>query len=68
MHLRQFVCSRSMDRSPDAAVELCGADPVGLVRRLKAEEGKDIWLCGGSILAAELAPEIDELILIRTVS
>ncbi len=57
-----------MDRSPDAAVELCGADPVGLVRRLKAEEGKDIWLCGGSILAAELAPEIDELILIRTVS
>ena len=28
-----------------------------------AETGKDIWLCGGSKLAAAVLPEIDELIL-----
>jgi dihydrofolate reductase len=52
-----------MHQSPDAAVELYRDDPVKLVRRLKKETGMDIWLCGGSKLAAALAPEINELIV-----
>jgi dihydrofolate reductase len=62
-HLRQYVVSSSMATSVDPAVELNSGDPLDLVRRLKLEEGKDIWLCGGSKLAASIAPEIDELIL-----
>jgi dihydrofolate reductase len=39
-------------------------DPLALVRRLKAEDGGlDIWLCGGSTLAGQLLPEIDELVV-----
>jgi dihydrofolate reductase len=62
-HLRQFVISRTMAASPDPAVVLHRGDPLDLARRVKSEDGKDIWLCGGSKLAAALAPEIDELIL-----
>lgn len=61
--LRQFVVSRTMLESPDLGVELCGGSPTDLVRRLKAQAGKDIWLCGGSKLAYALFAEIDELIL-----
>jgi dihydrofolate reductase len=31
--------------------------------RLKAEQGKDIWLAGGGRLAASVVDEIDELVL-----
>ncbi len=34
-----------------------------MVRELKRQEGKDIWLCGGGALAATLADEIDRLVL-----
>ena len=61
--LRQYVASRSMRESPDATVELRRGDPLGLVRSLKAENGMDIWLCGGAKLAAAVVGEIDELIL-----
>jgi dihydrofolate reductase len=65
-HLRQYVVSGSLAESPDPAVELVPDDPVGLVRRLKAETaGGDIWLCGGAVLAGHLLPEIDELVLKR---
>ena len=36
-------------------------DPLEVVRALKAEDGMDIWLCGGANLAGQLLPEIDEL-------
>lgn len=61
--LRQIVVSRSMQASLDAAVELYGGSPQELARRLKREDGKDIWLCGGAKLAASLFGEIDEFIL-----
>ncbi|MEU5299424.1 dihydrofolate reductase family protein [Streptomyces noursei] len=65
-HLRQYVVSRSLPDIADPAVELVSEDPIGLVRRLKAEDcGGDIWLCGGGVLAGQLLPEIDELLFKR---
>jgi dihydrofolate reductase len=61
--LRQFVVSRTMQESPDRGVELHKGEPLELVRGLKRDGGKDIWLCGGSKLAGALLPQIDELIL-----
>ncbi|MBV6697942.1 dihydrofolate reductase family protein [Kitasatospora aureofaciens] len=62
-HLRQIVFSRSLGTSPDPAVEVTAEDPLTVVRRLKQEDGLDIWLCGGADLAGQLLPEIDELIV-----
>ncbi|MQA97504.1 MAG: hypothetical protein GEV11_23785 [Streptosporangiales bacterium] len=63
-HLRQYVVSTTQEEL-DPAVPIVREDPVGLVRRLKAEDGLDIWLGGGGKLAATLRDEIDELILKR---
>ena len=62
-HLRQLVVSTTLGPSPDPAVEVVATDPVARVRELKAEDGKDVWLCGGGSLASSLAGEIDELVL-----
>ena len=52
-----------MGASPDPAVELVAGNERAVVRELKHGDGKDIWLCGGGVLASALFPEIDELIL-----
>jgi dihydrofolate reductase len=44
-------------------VEFVATAPTATVRTLKQEEGKDIWLMGGSELAGALYPEIDRLII-----
>ncbi|MEU9831719.1 dihydrofolate reductase family protein [Streptosporangium sp. NPDC048047] len=63
-HLRQYVVSSTLEKIDDPSVELVPGDPVGLVRRLKAESsGKDVYLAGGGKLAGALLPEIDELIV-----
>ena len=62
-HLQQYVFSRSLERSPDPDVELVSTDALAKVKELKQAAGKDIWLCGGGELAADLFPEIDKLIL-----
>ncbi|RVU17262.1 dihydrofolate reductase [Streptomyces antnestii] len=63
-HLREYVATRSIEKSPDPNVELVADDLVGKIRELKAEDGEfDIWLCGGATLAGELADEVDELVL-----
>jgi dihydrofolate reductase len=62
-HLRHLVFSRTLPESPDPAVELVAGDPVETVRKLKQEDGKDIWLIGGAELAGALYGEIDQLIL-----
>jgi dihydrofolate reductase len=62
-HLRHIVFSTTMRQIPDPAVELEAADPADTVRRLKLEEGMDIWVVGGGKLAYALRPEIDRLIL-----
>lgn len=63
-HLRQIVFTRQHE-SPDGAdaVHFTDRDPVDVVRELKADEGAGIWLCGGGALAAQLADEIDRLVL-----
>ncbi|GAA3842289.1 dihydrofolate reductase family protein [Saccharothrix violaceirubra] len=57
-HLRQFVVSSTLTGTPDDVEVIDTVDPV---RALKAQDGKDIWLCGGGKLASALAAEIDEL-------
>lgn len=61
-HLTQIVFSKShQSRHPEVTVT--ADDPIETVRRLKAQEGSGIWLCGGGALAATLEAEIDELVL-----
>jgi dihydrofolate reductase len=62
-HLQQILVSTSSAESPDSAVELVSTDVVERVRKLKAEDGQDIYLMGGSRLAGSLLAEIDALVL-----
>jgi dihydrofolate reductase len=61
--MKQYVFSRTLKESPDRNVEFVSDNAVGLVRELKQQPGKDIWLCGGGDLATMLSGEIDEIIL-----
>lgn len=62
-HMKQYVVSASLAAADYPEVTMVDGDPVALVRRLKKEEGKKIWLCGGGNLAGQLLGEIDELII-----
>lgn len=63
-HMRQYVASRSIEKSPDPAVEIIPEGVREKVRELKQEEGGlGIYLCGGSILASELLDEVDDLVI-----
>lgn len=77
-HLSQYVATRShaqpsgtgAGKDEEAAA---GADKgndvrftrdaTALVRELKAQDGLDIWLCGGGALAGALLPELDEMVI-----
>jgi dihydrofolate reductase len=63
--LKQYVFSGTMESSPDANVELISGDVVELVKELKQQTGKDIYLCGGANLAGTLlaAKLLDEVII-----
>ena len=63
--MKQYVFSRTMERSPDPEVELISEHIIDVVRELKKQSGKDIYLCGGAELAATLfaGDLIDEIIL-----
>lgn len=52
--LRQILFSRTMEESPDEAVELVRDDIVEFVRDLKRRADRPIWLCGGSEIATTL--------------
>ncbi|QLY31301.1 dihydrofolate reductase family protein [Nocardia huaxiensis] len=62
-HVKQYIVSTTLGKIDDPAVELVESDPVGLVQRLKKEDGMDIWLAGGGKFAAQLIDEIDELVI-----
>lgn len=62
-HMKQYVVSTTLGEIDDPAVTVVDSDPVELVRRLKKEEGKRIYLCGGGNLAGQLMDEIDELVI-----
>lgn len=62
-HLKQYVFSTTLETVDNPQVEIVDTDPVELVRRLKKEEGLNIWLCGGGNLAGQLIDEIDQLII-----
>lgn len=62
---RTFVLSRTRAETADPEVTFTAEDPAALVRRLRAEPGRGLWLVGGGeslrpILAAGL---VDEIIL-----
>jgi dihydrofolate reductase len=66
--MQQYVFSRTLSASFASAgeaqnIELISTNPVAVVKDLKQQQGKDIWLCGGGDLATTLFSEIDELIL-----
>ncbi|RMI35354.1 dihydrofolate reductase family protein [Nocardia stercoris] len=62
-HLEQLVFSRTLAPQDDSPVRILDADPADVVRELKRQPGRDIWLCGGGDLAGQLLGEIDRLII-----
>jgi dihydrofolate reductase len=61
--LRHLVVSSTLAAPLAAGIELVADDPLGRVRALKQEDGKDIWLVGGGELAGALYDGVDELVL-----
>ena len=59
--VKTYVCSRTLKKVSGKKIELA-SDAVSLVKRLKAEEGKDIIVMGGSEIGKSLfeAGLIDE--------
>src|SRR5262245_33809764 len=55
--MKPYVFSRGMTRSPDPRVTIVSEKAGDVVRALKREPGKDIWLCGGADLARALFDE-----------
>lgn len=63
--MKSYVFSRTMKKSPNDRVGIVAENLTEMVKKLKGEEGADIYLCGGAELATELFKEglIDEVIL-----
>jgi dihydrofolate reductase len=61
--VKNYVLSRTLKGISDKNVEIIGEDAVEFVGKLKMEEGKDIFIMGGGLLAKPLfeANLIDEV-------
>ena len=62
---KNYVFSRTAEKSRDEHVQFIGKDIPGLVRKLKNSNGKGIWLVGGGEINALLLANglIDRLII-----
>jgi len=63
--MKQYVFSQTLEKSPDENVTLVSENIIDVIKEIKSESGKDIYLCGGAELATMLFQErlIDEIIL-----
>ena len=61
--VKSYVFSRTMKAKSTSGVEIISEDAAEFVRKLKAQEGKDICVMGGGLLAKSLfeANLIDEI-------
>jgi dihydrofolate reductase len=61
--VKNYVLSRTLKENSDKNVEIIREDAAEFIRRLKTEEGKDIFVMGGGLLAKPLfeANLIDEV-------
>jgi len=61
--VKNYVLSHTLKESPDKNVEIIGEDAAEFIHRLKTEEGRDIFVMGGGLLAKPLfeANLIDEV-------
>ena len=61
--VKNYVLSRTLIESLDKNVEIIGEDAVEFIHKLKNQEGKDIFIMGGGLLAKPLfeANLIDEV-------
>jgi dihydrofolate reductase len=64
-HMRHFIFSKTLRFGPEAEVEVVAGDEAERVRRLKEEEGTDIYLCGGGAFAGFLLDRelIDQVVI-----
>jgi dihydrofolate reductase len=62
-HVRSYVVSTTQPPIDADGIETFDGDPLELVRSLKRQDGKNIWLCGGGKLAGAVLPEIDQLVI-----
>jgi dihydrofolate reductase len=64
-HMRHYIFSKTLkfDHATDPKVEIVDKDELEVIKRLKEENGTDIYLCGGGAFAGFLAEhdQIDEL-------
>ena len=63
--LHQYVFSRSLKTRPDPAIALISKHALEVIKNLKTQPGKAIWLCGGSNLTSQClaANLIDDMII-----
>lgn len=54
---KTFVFSKRLRQSDHESVQIVGEDWIEVVRSLRAEQGKDIWLFGGGQLFGSLCNE-----------
>jgi dihydrofolate reductase len=52
--VKNYVLSRTLKENHDKNVEIINEDVVEFIRKLKAEEGKDIFIMGGGLLVKPL--------------
>ena len=61
---KNFVFSRTLKKVASSMVSLVHEHPAAVVRRLRAEKGKHIWVVSGSVAGALLdESELDEIIV-----